>query len=65
MLLDVMSFFALILLSLGQFKCQLVSNFGRFVSPMNPYHGVVIGSRVYKDTGTENTLDEKTLFSLN
>lgn len=60
-----MSFFALILLTLGQFKCQLISDFWGLVSPMNPYHDVVVGSRIYKDTGTENTLGEKALFSLN
>lgn len=60
-----MSFFALILLTLGQFKCQLISDFWEFVSPMNPYHDVVVGSRVYKDTGTKNTLGKKALFPLN
>lgn len=59
-----MYFFSLIMLTLGQFKCQLISEFLEFVSPVNPYHDAVVGSRVYKDTGTENTLGKKALFPL-
>lgn len=63
MLLAVMSFFALILVTLGWFKCQLISDFWEFVSRMNPY--VVEGSRVHKDTGTEKTVGKKAPLSPN
>lgn len=65
MLLAVISFFALILVPLGWFKCQLISDFWELVSPMNPYHDVVEGSRVHKDAGTEKTVGKKAPLSPN